>query len=244
MNSKITSKLAGAEKILDYTFKNKELLLQSLTHASHTQGEGKDNERLEFLGDAILNVITSEILYYQFPDKSEGDLTLIKSFVVSRTTLARVLRNAEFRKYCFLGKGIAQSKVLPDSVLANFFEAVLAAIYIDGGMKPAKEFVKSLLNSEIDNVLKKNHKYNYKSFLQDMTLKLYGVNPEYEVVEETGPDHGKNFRVKTIVNGNSYGEGWGKNKKEAQQNAAKVTLEILNHKLDEKEQIENLSDDE
>ena len=244
MDSKITSKLAGAEKILGYTFKNKDLLLQSLTHASFTQGEGKDNERLEFFGDAILNVITSEILYYQFPEKSEGDLTLIKSFVVSRSTLARVLRSMELREFCFLGKGIAQSKTLPDSVLANFYEAVLAGIYIDGGVEPAKTFVKSTLDAEIDNVLKKNHKYNYKSFLQDLTLKLYGVNPEYKVVEETGPDHGKNFRVITIVNGNTYGEGWGKNKKEAQQNAAKVTLENFTQNLADKEQSENITNDE
>jgi ribonuclease-3 len=225
METKI--KVKKAQDIIGYEFRDDALLRVALTHASMTQGEGEDNERMEFLGDAILNVILSEILYHAFPQKNEGGLTLMKSFLVSRSTLARVARGISLRECFLLGKGISRRKELPDSVLANVFEAVLAAIYLDGGFAPARDFIHRTLSPEVDNIANTANHFNYKSMLQDNALRLFGVSPEYRVLEEVGPDHGKDFRVQAVINGRPYAQAWGKTKKEAQQRAAEASLILL-----------------
>ena len=212
------------ELAIGYRFKSKPLLLRALTHSSRKTELDYSNERLEFLGDAVLGLIVSERLFADFPHLAEGELTRVKSAVVSRSTLSKVARKLSFGKYLIIGKGLAHRRTVPASLLANGFEAVLAAIYLDGGMDPAREFVFRSLTEQIDRVLNNRHDFNYKSILQQFTQKELGVTPTYRVKSEQGPDHFKSFVVVAQLQDTEYGTGHGRTKKEAEQVAAAATL--------------------
>ncbi|MFN3533725.1 MAG: ribonuclease III family protein, partial [Candidatus Brocadia sp.] len=154
-------------------------------------------------------------------------LKKIKSFVLSKKTLQNFCLAANIKFFFLVGRGLNDRDFLPKSLLANVFEAVVAAIYLDGGLEPAYNFTVKHLKKEIDIVCKDQHEKNYKSILQQYSQKEYGVTPSYRILQQIGPDHGKSFEVSVIIKGIEYGRGWGKSKKEAEQSAAKETLKII-----------------
>lgn len=209
---------------LGYTFKDQFLLEQALRHSSAKDQTNVSNERLEFLGDAVLGMVTSELLYLKYPEKEEGELTIIKSEVVSRPILSAIALAEGIDKEITLGKGIKQ---IPDSILANALEAILGAIYLDGGLAPAKEIIDRLFLRPIEEVAQRPYEINYKAALQHYTQKYLNLMPEYQTVRTSGPAHRPVFEVTVKAGHTKYGTGTGRTKKEAEQNAAKETLEKL-----------------
>jgi len=215
------------EKAIGYKFSDPALLQQALTHASSKGSLTLDNERLEFLGDAILGAIISGHLYQTLPDETEGELSKLKATIVSRRVQARAAKSLGLAEFIVLGKGMGKTASLPASVLANVFEAVLGAIYLDGGLKAARKFAMSALGEEMDLALTELHIKNFKSLLQELAQKEFGEVPTYRVIAEEGPDHRKEFTAVAVINGKQYAKGKGKSKKEAQQSAAQATLDML-----------------
>lgn len=218
------AKLSLCESIIDYHFADQSLLLSALTHASGAEHRLASNERLEFLGDAILGGIVCELLYQRFPDYLEGDLTKIKSIVVSRVSCAKLSELLGFQSCLILGKGMAQNSSLPTSLLADVFEALVAAIYLDGGGAEVRRFVEATIGPEIELAEAGELEGNFKSQLQQLAQREYGSTPVYQLLDEKGPDHAKCFQVAAQVGGHRYGPAWGRNKKEAEQRAASNAL--------------------
>lgn len=219
-----TIDVAECERRIGYTFRNPELLLAAVTHASGARHRLASNERLEFLGDAILGFIVCERLFQAFPESLEGDLTRIKSVVVSRETCSRLSHQLGLAEFLILGKGFSTGggtgRAVPDSVLSDLFESLVAAIYLDGGMDQVKPIVERLMGPEIDKVASGETGSNHKSMLQQWAQRDFGLTPTYEVLAEEGPDHSKSFRVSAQIGNRSYPPAWGRNKKEAEQKAA------------------------
>ncbi|MCD6406099.1 MAG: ribonuclease III [Planctomycetes bacterium] len=219
--------LRECEEVLGYRFKDESILVQALTHASSNSHDAPDNERLEFFGDAVVGMVICEHLFTRYPQYSEGRLTRMKSAVVSRSSLGYVARMMGMSKFIIVGPGMAKRKHLPNSLYANVFEAVIAAIYLDGGMDAAEKVILDLLESEIDAAEADKRYRNYKSILQHYTQREMQVTPSYKVVREEGPDHLKFFEVVAVIEETDYRSGWGRNKKEAEQRAAEETLKVL-----------------
>lgn len=220
--------LEECQGLLGYRFKNIHLLTSALTHASSADSRVVSNERLEFLGDSVLGLVICEQLYKLFPDLLEGELTKIKSVVVSRRTCARIARALGLEKFLILGRGMATQAVIPASVVSAAFESLIAAIYLDGGLDAARIFILQQCRPEIDKSANGHHGGNYKSLLQQMSQKEFGAIPTYEMVEEQGPDHSKSFKVMAVIGNLHYPPAWGANKKEAQQRAALNALSQIN----------------
>lgn len=216
-----------AEKILGYTFKNPQLLKESLTHASIADHRLLSNERMEFLGDAVLDVIICEALYKQFPEYLEGELTKVKSAVVSRRTCAEVSIETHLTELLILGKGVGTGQDMPSSLAAAVYESIVAAIYLDGGFEAVKEYVLRTMGPKIDVIASNTHQHNYKAILQQHAQKNMSATPMYELLDEKGPDHSKCFEVCVAIDGKRFGSAWGPNKKEAEQKAALIALEEL-----------------
>ena len=212
------------QRRIGYSFHNPELLVAAVTHASGARHRLASNERLEFLGDAILGFVVCERLYHAFPESLEGDLTRIKSVVVSRETCSRLSEQLGLADFLIVGKGLAFSRAVPASVLSDLFESVVAAIYLDGGMEAARPFIDRLLGPEIDKVVSGELGSNHKSLLQQLAQRDFGLTPTYEVVAEEGPDHSKSFHVAAQIGSRRYAPAWGRNKKEAEQRAASNAL--------------------
>ena len=221
------------EQKLGYVFREPMLLQAALTHASGAPYRLASNERLEFLGDAILGMIVCEMLFHRYPKHSEGDLTKIKSVVVSRQTCARIAHRLELDDHLVLGKGMSSSHKLPMSLLAGVFESLVAAIYLDGGMAAVRVFVERTMEEEVDVAVESEHGHNYKSLLQQLAQREYNTTPTYSLVDERGPDHRKSFKVSARVGGQEYEPAWGANKKEAEQKAAYNALHALGGTSDE-----------
>jgi len=219
--------LEHLERRLGHRFANPAIAVQALTHSSAKDKDFACNERLEFLGDAILGHVISEYLFNQFPQCEEGDLSTMKSVIVSAKTLSEKAHELELDKVVILGRGLAEKRALPRSILCNAFEALIAALYIDSGMEAAKTFILSALRIKVDEILKDEHDKNYKSLLQDYAQRRMATIPNYRVVKEVGPDHKKMFQVEVDLAGTPYGPAWGVNKKEAEQRAARLALESL-----------------
>jgi ribonuclease-3 len=215
---KLFQKLAGIR------FKSDKLLNLAFAHRSYANeipGETENNEKLEFLGDSVLGLIISENLFINSEDKNEGDLAKIKSFVVSEDILAAVAKRIRVDNYILIGKGEEYSGGRnKKTLLADAMEAIIGAYYLDSGYALVKEFVLRLLLPEIDKVVEDRHKKDYKSLLQEYVQKKYRSYPKYTVVKKSGPDHDKTFVIEVTINNVSYGKGVGKNKKEAEQEAA------------------------
>ncbi len=227
--------LSECEKILNYKFNDKNLILQALTHSSARDSENEGNERLEFLGDSILGLVISEYLFLQYPDYQEGELTRIKSAVVSRNSLAQATSELGLVAFVRLGKGLALKAKIPTSVLANVYESVVAALYFDGGFEVAKQFCLKTLKPIITQVENKKAMRNYKSILQQFTQKHFAIIPKYRVVAERGPEHTKNFKVEVKIADKKFKGNWARTKKEAEQNAAhKALKEFAKQKPDDK----------
>jgi ribonuclease-3 len=216
-----------AQGILGYEFRNPDLLKESLTHASIAENRLSSNERMEFLGDAVLDLIVCEALYRKFPELLEGDLTKIKSAVVSRRTCAEVSRETGLIDLLIIGKGISAREQMPSSLAAAVYESVVAAIYLDGGFEVVKEYVLRTMNPKIELISSNSHQQNYKAVLQQHAQQSLGGTPNYELLDEKGPDHSKSFEVCVCVGGRRFTSAWGPNKKMAEQKAALLALEEL-----------------
>jgi len=182
------------------------------------------NERLEFLGDAILGAVVCESLYQQYPEYLEGDLTRIKSIVVSRQTCAKISLGLGMQEFLILGKGMTTYPTVPPSLLADVFESVVAAVYLDGGAEAAREFIERYMEPEIESAVGGESGGNYKSLLQQIAQREYGTTPTYQLLDEKGPDHSKCFQIAAQVGPSRYQAAWGRNKKEAEQRAARNAL--------------------
>lgn len=213
-----------AETVLGYQFKHPELLDKSLTHASIASTRLESNERMEFLGDAILDAVVCEALYRKFPKLLEGELTKIKSAVVSRRTCAEIATETGLAELLVIGKGLSSRPTMPHSLAAAVYESIVAAIYLDGGYEPAKEYILRTIYSKIDRIASNTYQQNFKAALQQHAQKMMGAAPIYELLDEKGPDHSKCFEVCVSVNGRRFRSAWGPNKKLAEQKAALLAL--------------------
>lgn len=226
----VLPKLRLCEERIGYSFKDQRLLLAALTHASSAQHRLTSNERLEFLGDAILGAIVCEMLYRRFPDYLEGDLTKIKSAVVSRQTCAKISEALQLEECLFLGKGMTTHPSIPPSLLSDVFESLIAAIYLDAGTEVARDFIEKHVSSEIELAAQGDLYGNYKSTLQQLVQRERGMTPTYNLLDEKGPDHSKCFQVAAEFDGSQFPPAWGRNKKEAEQRAARNALSQLEGK--------------
>jgi len=212
--------LARIEQITGYKFSDHLLLEKAFTQSSAVGNRFQSNERLEFLGDSVLGMVICQILYERFPAYLEGDLTKIKSMLVSRRTCAKLTNQLGLGEFLHIGKGMTGSKALKGSVAAGLFEAVIAAIYIDGGFEAAKEFVLRVFEDLIKQADAKQSQGNYKSVLQQYSQQQLSVTPHYELLDEKGPDHDKCFESEVVIAGRHFPSAWGTSKKEAEQKAA------------------------
>ncbi|MHC4267641.1 MAG: ribonuclease III [Planctomycetota bacterium] len=231
-DQELKDKLIECQNKIGYSFDNIKLLKNALTHTSFKTPYNPSNERLEFLGDAILGMVISEYLFKKFPDYSEGKLTKIKSVVVSRATLAKIGTEMDLKKFISVGKGLMSTRSFPKSLIANVFEAIIAAIYLDSSFKTAYDFTLRCLKNEIGIVCDNKHEKNYKSILQHFCQRQKGHIPRYKIIKQSGPDHDKTFEVVTLIDKVEYCTGLGNNKKEAEQIAARKTLESLDVDMD------------
>jgi len=227
LDPQVTTVLEKLEGRIGYKFNDKNLLLAALTHASGAEHRLASNERLEFLGDAILGAVVCEMLYRQYPDYLEGDLTKIKSIVVSRQTCTKISQMLGMQEFLILGKGMTTHPSVPPSLLANVFESLIAAIYLDGSLEAARAFIVENVGSEIELAAGGESGYNYKSLLQQTAQREYGTTPTYQLLDEKGPDHSKCFKIAAQVGNARYQPAWGRNKKEAEQRAARNALSQL-----------------
>ena len=216
------------ERRIGYEFRDKGVLSAALTHASGAQHRLASNERLEFLGDAILGAVVCELLYCQYPEYLEGDLTKIKSVVVSRQTCAKISEALGLQEFLILGKGMTVHPSVPPSLLADVFESLAAAIYLDGGDAAARDFIQRYMGPEIELAAAGELGGNYKSLLQQMSQRENGSTPVYLLLDEKGPDHSKCFKISAQIGSQRYEPAWGRNKKEAEQRAARNALAELN----------------
>ena len=216
----LLEQLQRCEQRINYCFQDKSLLHAALIHASGANHRLGSNERLEFLGDAILGAVVCEMLFHRFPQYLEGDLTKIKSVVVSRQTCTKLSNALGMVDFLIVGKGMSSSPSVPPSLLADVFESLVAAIYLDGGDPAVRTFIEKHVDPEIDLAVSGEAETNYKSQLQQLAQKQFGNTPVYQLLDEKGPDHSKCFKVTAQVGGERYQPAWGRNKKEAEQRAA------------------------
>mgnify|MGYP001054969360 CR=1 FL=1 len=230
-------KLLRFQTKLQYIFNDISLLKLALTHKSYAydmnvqNSNKKYNERIEFLGDAILEHIISDMLYNCKPVLSEGEMTKKRASIVCETSLSSAMKRIEGQDYIYLGKcETTNNGKMKDAILADAFEAVLGAIYLDGGYELARDIVLRLLDKEIKLTLQgKNYNIDYKTSLQEKLQKHGTVKIEYLLIDEIGPEHDKTFKVELKFNGKKIGEGNGKSKKQAEQNAAKYAYETYKY---------------
>ena len=209
-----------ATKVLDYQFRDSKLLTEAVTHASSADSRLESNERLEFLGDAILGFVVCEYLFATYPDLLEGDLTKIKSAVVSRSVCARISASLDLCSLLNLGKGMTTQATLPSSVAAAVFESIIAAIYLDSDLNTAKAFILKHVVPFIEEAAECTHQSNFKSVLQQHSQKHLPGTPNYLLLDEKGPDHSKAFEVCVEIDGRRFSSAWAGSKKEAEQKAA------------------------
>jgi ribonuclease III len=222
--------LEECQNVLGYRFRQPELLRAALTHASGANTRLASNERMEFLGDAVLGLVACEQLYHRFPEYQEGDLTKVKSVVVSRRTCARFSRALNLGEFLFLGKGmnLQHPSAVPPNLLADVYESLVGAIYLDGGLEPARAFILTQLGPEVEEVAEGAHGGNFKSLLQQVAQREFNATPQYVLLDEKGPDHSKCFKIAAVIGRHTYAGAWGRNKKEAEQRAAMNALAQVN----------------
>jgi ribonuclease-3 len=219
--------LERCQAILGRRFDDLDLLRCALTHASVAETRVQSNERLEFLGDAVMGMIVCQHLYEQFPEYLEGDLTKLKSAVVSRATCAEIAKTLGLNELIVVGKGMTTQGELPTSLAAGALESVIAALWIDGGAAVTTEFVQRIMQPHIDQFAATSHQQNYKSLLQQHVQKELAATPVYELIDTTGPDHSKQFEVRVVAGGRVFPSAQGSAKKQAEQKAAQLALEAM-----------------
>jgi len=215
------------EKQSDITFKDKDLLRQAFTHRSYLNENPhkklEHNERLEFLGDAVLELAITEYLFVRFPQKTEGDLTAYRAALVNTQMLSQAASEAGMNDFLLLSKGEARDTgKARQYILANTFEAVLGAFYMDQGYAPTKQFIEKNLFFRLDAILKDGSWQDAKSHFQEKSQEALGITPSYRMVRETGPDHDKRFTVGVYLGKDTVAEGEGRSKQEAEQSAARA----------------------
>lgn len=215
-----------AEQILGHEFADKGLLQQALVHASRSDSRLESNERLEFLGDAVLGLLTCELIYEMYPDILEGEMTKIKSTAVSRDTCAAIAAELGLDELLVLGKGMLGHE-LPSSLGAAVLEAVIAALYLDAGYGAAREFVRPLIRPWVERAWRSGHQQNFKSLLQQHAQQHLPEQPTYRILDEKGPDHAKCFKVAVQLGHERFEAAWGQSKKQAEQEAARLALVAL-----------------
>ncbi|MGE4412304.1 MAG: ribonuclease III [Candidatus Caldatribacteriota bacterium] len=224
--------LSELERNLGYKFKNTELLTQALTHTSFFNQKDKNKvnhfQRLEFLGDSVLNLAVSKYLYQKFPSSSEGELSKIKSIMVSQQSLVKYAQLIKLEDFVIIGKSVNLTKGREKySILADCLEACLGAIYLDGGFNFCKKIINRFIKQEQTDLLNKREIRDYKTSLQEFTQKKFNCLPSYKILKEEGLEHQKIFHIAVYIGGNVFGVGTGKNKKEAEQDAAYHALKKL-----------------
>ena len=220
--------LPAVQEAIGYQFRDPQILAAALTHASVADSRLNSNERLEFLGDAILGLVVCHELYRRFPDYLEGELTKVKSAVVSRRTCAQIAQKLGLPKYLFIGKGMTSRSQLPSSLAAAAYESLIAAIYIDSGeLEAVRHFILTTMSPHISQAAASQHQRNYKSQLQQYAQRVLSATPAYNLMDEKGPDHSKCFEVSVVIDGRRHASAWGPSKKEAEQKAAYLALREL-----------------
>lgn len=227
----LASLLEACQRRIGYRFHDKNLLQWALTHASGAEHRLASNERLEFLGDAILGAVVCELLFRQYPQYLEGDLTKLKSVVVSRQTCTKISEALGMQEFLIMGKGMATHPTVPPSLLADVFESLVAAIYLDGGDAAARQFLDAYIAPEIELAAGGEMGGNYKSMLQQLAQREYSTTPNYQLLDEKGPDHAKCFKIAAQIGNTRFQPAWGRNKKEAEQRAARNALSEINGEL-------------
>lgn len=220
------------ESALEYEFQDRELAVLALTHASIADTRLASNERLEFLGDAVLGLVVCELLYRDFGDWSEGDLTKVKSAVVSRRVCAKIADDNGLSDLLILGNGVETADSLPMSLRAAVVEAAIGAVYVDGGMRPARALVSRWVEPHIARFADCDNQGNFKSQLQHWVQRTMMSTPRYESLDEQGPDHSKCFEVCVVIDGERFPSAWGPSKKTAEQEAARRAIETLRSRED------------
>ncbi len=217
------------EKELGYSFKNKNLLFTALTHTSYAyEKKIESNEKLEFLGDSILEFVSSKYLYNKYSDLKEGEMTKVRAAVVCEESLEKIANMHNFSDFLNLGKSekVGKEKVRP-AILADSVEAVIAAMFLDGGMEPTEKFIIDNLEDSIESATKHIGQKDYKTVLQEILQKHGTVDIEYNIISEHGPDHDKIFCAEVKFNGNKLADGEGKSKKQAEMEAARRAIERM-----------------
>ena len=220
-------RLAGCQQAIGVEFDDLELLRRCLTHSSSAPTRLESNERLEFFGDAVLGLVVCDYLFQTYPERSEGEMTRIKSAVVSRTTCAEVSLELGLDQFLKLGKGLVRGAgstgTIPASILAAALEALIAGVFLDQGYEAARKLIEQCLVDRI-TLAADTESRNYKHLLQQLAQKRYGETPDYLLLDEQGPDHAKCFQVAARILDETFPAAWGPNKKEAEQLAAQQAL--------------------
>ena len=217
------------EKCLDYQFKNKDLIIEALTHKSYKKPY--NNERLEFLGDAVLNLIVGEYLFKKFPKSNEGELSKIRASLVNETGFTRLANQIKLGDYIFISNAEERNKGRTKaSILSDAFEAIMGAIYLESGLEVLKPIILNLLERSYDKINLDVLFSDYKTDLQEVTQAQFGTIPEYKIEGSYGPDHKKEFEISIWIDGKCYGKAIGKSKKLAQQAVAKIAIDKLKGK--------------
>ena len=226
------------EKIIGHPLADPTYLQMAVTHRSYanesTDTGTEDNERLEFLGDSVLNLAVSDLLMVRYPTEPEGNLSKYRSAIVNEKSLAEASRSLDLGRYLRLGKGEEQTQGRDkDSILADAFEAVVAAVYLSGNLKDAAAFVRAQLEDLINLAHDETTHQDFKTMLQELVQRNYKTTPVYELVTEDGPDHDKTFEAQVLINKRSYGTGKAKSKKDAEQKSAEEALLALQDEIAE-----------
>lgn len=222
----MSKKIEDLEEVLGYKFKNKKLIIEALTHKSHKQPY--DNERLEFLGDAVLDLIVGEYLFFKFPKSDEGSLSKIRAALVNEDGFEKLARSINLGEYIYLSSAEENNGGREKaSLLSNAFEATIGAIYLESGLETLRPIVIDLIEKNHKEISLDSLFRDFKTTLQELTQARFGETPEYKVVASRGPDHKKEFEVAVIIENREYARAVGKSKKIAQQEAAEVAVKML-----------------
>jgi ribonuclease-3 len=218
---------AHLESILGYRFKDELLFERAITHASVSESRLHSNERLEFLGDSVLGLVTCELIFRHFPNFLEGEMTKIKSAVVSRQTCSEIAKRLGLESLLVLGKGMQKGVELPQSLGAAALEAVIGAVFLDGGYEAAAAFIRPLVEPLVHQFALSGHQQNFKSVLQQHAQQAMDSTPCYRILDEQGPDHAKCFKICVEIGARRFEPSWGQSKKRAEQLAALNALREL-----------------
>jgi ribonuclease-3 len=216
-----------AQAIVGHEFSDPQLLALALKHASTAENPLASNERLEFLGDAVLGLVVCDLVFRRYPELREGEMTKIKSHVVSRDTCAAIANQLGLDQLLILGKGMQGGVTLPPSLPAAALEAVIGALFLDAGFEKSAAFIGPLVMDLVDKAAMSGHQQNFKSVLQQHAQQTLGATPQYRILDEQGPDHSKCFKICVEIGGRRFEPCWGQTKKRAEQEAALSALREL-----------------